>query len=97
MKNVYYVIFQGVNSHFALSLEKNGQPYLDFAPLPSEVFVESSVLIRVQNSSALNYETSPTITFQVTVLVCNDSFFKFICLIKSLVLAAISLMWFPIC
>lgn len=59
-------MFQGVNSHFALSLEKNGQPYRDFTPLPSEVYVESSVLIRVQNSSALNYETSPKITFQVS-------------------------------
>ncbi|XP_053392678.1 cadherin-23-like isoform X2 [Mercenaria mercenaria] len=58
-------IDQGLFSHFQLSLEKNGQPYNDFAPLPSEVFVESSVLIRVQNSTALDYEKITDVTFQI--------------------------------
>ncbi|XP_060559817.1 cadherin-23-like isoform X2 [Ruditapes philippinarum] len=58
-------IDQGVFSHFQLSLEKDGQPYHDFAPLPSEVFVESSVLIRVQNSTALDFEKIQNVTFQI--------------------------------
>lgn len=61
-------LLQGIFSHFKLSLEKDGQPYLDFSTLPSEVFVESSVLIRVQNSTALDFEKIQDVTFQVCLL-----------------------------
>ncbi|XP_052266459.1 cadherin-23-like isoform X2 [Dreissena polymorpha] len=58
-------IDQGLNSHFALSLEMNGKLYTDFSPLPSEVYSESSVLIQVRNQSALDFELLPEITFQI--------------------------------
>nr|KAG5714955.1 hypothetical protein BaRGS_000443 [Batillaria attramentaria] len=56
---------QGTNSHFSLSLEQNGQPYTDFTTLPAEVYSESTVLIRVQNSEKLDYEKEQQIVFQV--------------------------------
>lgn len=49
-------------------LEKDGQPYYDFAPLPKEVFSESSILIRVNNSVDLDYEKSKTATFDVSFI-----------------------------
>lgn len=58
-------IDQGLNSYFEIVLEKDGQPYYDFAPLPKEVFSESSILIRVNNSVDLDYEKSKTATFDV--------------------------------
>lgn len=56
---------QGKNSHFALSLTKNGQPFYDFKTLPAEVYSESTVLIRVNNSNALDYERERKVVFQV--------------------------------
>ncbi|XP_069123032.1 cadherin-23-like isoform X3 [Argopecten irradians] len=56
---------QGKNSYFVLSLQKDGQPYYDFAPLPNEVFSESTILIRVNNSSNLDYEKMKTVEFQI--------------------------------
>ncbi|KAL3875780.1 hypothetical protein ACJMK2_033697 [Sinanodonta woodiana] len=58
-------IDQGSNSHFELFLEKDGRPYSDFTPQPNEVFSESSVLIRVNNQSALDYEITSQLTFQI--------------------------------
>ncbi|KAK3582014.1 hypothetical protein CHS0354_039681 [Potamilus streckersoni] len=58
-------IDQGSNSHFELFLEKDGKHYSDFTPQPSEVFSESSVLIRVNNQSALDYEITYQLTFQI--------------------------------
>ncbi|WAQ95751.1 CAD23-like protein [Mya arenaria] len=58
-------VMNTANSHFALTLEKDGKPYTDFSPLPLEVYAESSVLIRVQNMSALDYEKVQEITFQI--------------------------------
>ena len=65
--------WQGSNSHFELMLVKNGQPYYDFAPLPSEVFSESSILIRVNNSRSLDFESMTSTTFQV-ILVFVDNY-----------------------
>ncbi|KAL8591925.1 hypothetical protein ACOMHN_039978 [Nucella lapillus] len=56
---------QGTNSHFSLTVEKEGQPYRDFTTLPAEVYTESTVLIRVNNSQALDYEKKKQIVFQV--------------------------------
>ena len=58
--------FQGANSTFALTLEKDGQIYTDFSPLPNQVFTESSVLIRVNNPAALDYEKAQEIRFKVS-------------------------------
>ncbi|XP_050394981.1 cadherin-23 isoform X6 [Patella vulgata] len=58
-------IDQGTNSHFVLSVEQNGQPYYDFTPLPQEVYSESTILLRVNNSNNLDYEKNPEIIFQV--------------------------------
>ncbi|XP_061191904.1 cadherin-23-like isoform X2 [Saccostrea echinata] len=58
-------IDQGLNSYFEITLEKDGQPYYDFSPLPKEVFSESSILIRVNNSVDLDYEKKRTATFDV--------------------------------
>ncbi|GFO23560.1 cadherin-23, partial [Plakobranchus ocellatus] len=58
-------IDQGTNSHFFLSLEKDGQPYYDFAPQPQDIYSESSVVIRVNNSKALDYETNKRVVFQI--------------------------------
>ncbi|XP_078320025.1 cadherin-23-like isoform X2 [Crassostrea virginica] len=58
-------IDQGLNSYFEITLEKDGQPYYDFAPLPKEVFSESSILIRVNNSVGLDYEKTRSATFDV--------------------------------
>ena len=57
---------QGLNSYFEITLEKDGQPYYDFAPLPKEVFSESSILIRVNNSVGLDYEKTRSATFDVS-------------------------------
>ncbi|XP_070186164.1 cadherin-23-like isoform X3 [Littorina saxatilis] len=56
---------QGTNSHFALTVEKDGQPFYDFTTLPEEVYTESTVLIRVNNSEALDYEKEKEIIFQI--------------------------------
>ncbi|ESO87057.1 hypothetical protein LOTGIDRAFT_154544 [Lottia gigantea] len=56
---------EGTNSHFVLSLEQNGQPYYDFSPLPAEVYSESTILIRVNNSENLDYEKNKEIIFEV--------------------------------
>ncbi|OWF48736.1 cadherin-23-like [Mizuhopecten yessoensis] len=56
---------QGKNSYFVLSLQKDGKPYYDFAPLPNEVFSESTILIRVNNSSNLDYEKMTSVKFQI--------------------------------
>ena len=56
---------QGTNSHFALTVEKDGQPFHDFTTLPQEVYTDSTVLIRVNNSEALDYEKEKQIIFQV--------------------------------
>jgi hypothetical protein len=61
-------IAQGSNSHFALSIEKDGQPYRDFKTLPAEVYSESTVLVRVNNSGALDYEKTQQIVFQVLLV-----------------------------
>ncbi|CAG5135838.1 unnamed protein product, partial [Candidula unifasciata] len=58
-------IDQGTNSHFSLSFQKDGQPYYDFSPLPQEIYSESSVLIRVNNSNTLDYEKSHRVVFEV--------------------------------
>ena len=60
--------FQGENSKFTISVEKDGAQYLDFDTLPEinqPVFSKTNVIIRVKNSSVLDYETTPTLTFQV--------------------------------
>lgn len=64
-----HFILQGLNSYFEIVLEKDGQPYYDFAPLPKEVFSESSILIRVNNSVDLDYEKSKTATFDVSYII----------------------------
>ncbi|XP_076454243.1 cadherin-23-like isoform X3 [Babylonia areolata] len=56
---------QGTNSHFSLSVEKEGQPYPDFTTLPGKVYTENTVLIRVRNSKALDYEKEKQLVFQV--------------------------------
>ncbi|XP_046351403.2 cadherin-23-like isoform X2 [Haliotis rufescens] len=56
---------QGTNSHFELHIQKDGQPYEDFLPLPSEVYAESTVLIRVNNSQELDYEKNHQLVFEV--------------------------------
>lgn len=61
---------QGTNSHFALTLEQNGEISYDFSPLPQQIYSESSVLIRVNNSAVLDYEKNKIITFQVSFLFC---------------------------
>ncbi|XP_059167286.1 cadherin-23-like isoform X3 [Physella acuta] len=58
-------IDQGTNSHFALTLEKNGAVNYDFSPLPQQIYSESSVLIRVNNSAVLDYEKNKIIIFQI--------------------------------
>jgi len=62
----FFPCFQGANSTFALTLEKDGQIYTDFSPLPNQVFTESSVLIRVNNPAALDYEKAQEIRFKVS-------------------------------
>ncbi|XP_060077744.1 cadherin-23-like [Ylistrum balloti] len=64
---------QGKNSYFVLSLQKDGQPYHDFAPLPSEVFSESTILIRVNNSSNLDYEKMTSVNFQIIAMEVDTS------------------------
>ncbi|KAL4239415.1 hypothetical protein ACF0H5_000230 [Mactra antiquata] len=56
---------QGVNTQFSLTLEKDGKPYTDFTPIPNKVYVESSILIQVSNTSALDYEKVTELTFQI--------------------------------
>ncbi|XP_067673633.1 cadherin-23-like isoform X2 [Haliotis asinina] len=56
---------EGTNSHFALYIQKDGLPYQDFMPLPSEVYSESTVLIRVNNSQELDYEKNHQLVFEV--------------------------------
>ncbi len=60
-----YSILQGTNSHFALSIQKDGQPYPDFSPLPKQVFSESTVLLRVNQSQDLDYERQHQLVFEV--------------------------------
>ena len=50
---------------FRLFLEKDGQPYDTFEVVPSLVINEATVLLRVLNADALDYETTQTLTFQV--------------------------------
>ncbi|XP_074647720.1 cadherin-23-like [Tubulanus polymorphus] len=56
---------QGINGQFKLTLEQNGQPYTAFEVAPSVVYNTANVMIRVKNSSVLNYEKQSTITFKV--------------------------------
>ncbi|BFZ17964.1 hypothetical protein BsWGS_21003 [Bradybaena similaris] len=61
-------IDQGVNSRFWVDLEKDGSPYSDFDTLPAaNVIIQgrSTITIRVFNSSALDYENTKNITFQL--------------------------------
>lgn len=60
-----------------LSVEQDGEPYYDFAPLPSEVFSEASLQIQVNNSNLLNHETANITVFQVAHIyfkLCNNYF-----------------------
>ena len=64
--NELTVIFlQGDMGRFRLFLEKDGQPYDTFEVVPSLVINEATVLLRVLNADALDYETTQTLTFQV--------------------------------
>lgn len=56
---------EGANSHFVLTVEKDGREFFDVTPLPQEVFGEATVILRVNNSEMLDYETTKEIEFQV--------------------------------
>lgn len=62
------VHLQSVNSQFSLRLEKDGETYTVFDTLPkvdTAIQGTTTVTIRVQNSSVLDYEKVKIITFQV--------------------------------
>ncbi|PVD39234.1 hypothetical protein C0Q70_01862 [Pomacea canaliculata] len=59
---------QSVNSQFSLRLEKDGETYTVFDTLPkvdTTIQGTTTVTIRVQNSSVLDYEKVKSITFQL--------------------------------
>ncbi|XP_014770934.2 cadherin-23 [Octopus bimaculoides] len=56
---------EGTNSHFVLSVEKDGREFFDITPLPQEVFGEATVILRVNNSEMLDFEKTKEIDFQV--------------------------------
>ncbi|XP_035824585.1 cadherin-23 [Aplysia californica] len=58
-------IDQGTNSHFSVTFQKGGEPFDDFSPQPQEIYSESSVFIRVNNSTALDYEKNQRVIFEV--------------------------------
>ena len=58
--------FQGDNGKFALTLEQNGQPFDVFEVFPSSVLNEANLVLRVKNTSALDYERVKKFTFDVS-------------------------------
>ena len=64
-----YVCFlwQGDNGKFELSLEENGQPFDVFEVFPSSALNEANLVLRVKNSSALDYEKVTKYTFDVSI------------------------------
>ncbi|XP_055876010.1 cadherin-23-like isoform X3 [Biomphalaria glabrata] len=66
-------IDQGENSHFILTIEVNSRAYYDFSPLPKEIYSESSVLLRVNNSEVLDYEKNHSLIFQVVAREVNTA------------------------
>ena len=61
-----YVFFQSENGEFEIFLlTLSGQPFDVFEPVPASVLNEASILLRVKNSTALDYETVRSFTFLV--------------------------------
>ena len=59
------VFFQNENGRFEVFLEKDGQPFNVFDVVPTPILNEANLLIRVKDSSALDYEVVQTFTFEV--------------------------------
>ena len=60
-----FPLFQGDNGRFQLGVEKDGLDFPVFDVVPATVLNEATLLIRVKNSSALDYERVRVIEFQV--------------------------------
>ncbi|KAK7507307.1 hypothetical protein BaRGS_00001242 [Batillaria attramentaria] len=56
---------QGRNSHFNLSVEKDGVPWSVLVPTPVEVYSEALVLLRVMDSNAIKEAVGTHISFQI--------------------------------
>ena len=59
------VTFQGDNGRFELLLEKDGQPFQVFDVAPQKVLNEASLLLRVLQPEAIDYELQHSYSFQV--------------------------------
>ena len=59
------LLFQGDNGRFELLLRKGGLPFNVFEVYPERVLNEASVLIRVKNASAIDYEEVQSFSFEV--------------------------------
>ena len=62
----FYVCLQGDNGRFQLSVVRNGQAFPVFDVVPESVLNEATLLIRVKDTSALDYERVKMIEFQVS-------------------------------
>ena len=58
-------VLQGNNGRFELLLEKDGQPFEVFDVAPQKILNEASLLLRVLQPEAIDYEVQHSYSFQV--------------------------------
>ena len=70
----YFFVFclQGDHGKFELTLTQDGEPFDVFTVVPNQVLNRATLLIQVQNTSALDYEVVKSYTFEVRLTALMD-------------------------
>ena len=81
------VVLQGNNGRFELLLEKDGQPFEVFDVAPQKILNEASLLLRVLQPEAIDYEVQHSYSFQVIsteihLITCSTHFCNVIIISK---------------